>query len=639
MNTKIIEHGGIIKNKAGVNRVDKQADPDQQDAEGSVATRLYKQIRDSGLETFTHEDTAYAWIDGREVCPIRSKAFKDWVREFHLTHNRGATIATQALQTIVDTLDGIAARSGRVVPVYNRVAEHRDRYYLDLGDKTGRAVEISVQGWRIMDSCPVPFIRRKGMLALPEPVKGGRIKDLERFLNYGSQEGWTLLLAWLVAALRPMGPYPVLNLTGEQGCAKSTASRVLRRLIDPNVAEIRNIPTDQRDLMSAAKNAWTLAYDNITSIPEWMSNLFCILSTGGGSSTRTLYTDDEENLITVQRPIILNGIGDLNARPDLLDRTVVVTLPVIPNNRRQSEAELWAAFEEARPALLGALLDAMVEGLRNLPTVNLRERPRMADFAEWVTACEPGLDLEPGSFMRVYNSNQEDARRAALEAYPLAEFIREIVALSGTVKLPPQGLLNYLNNHRDATDEKRRHPLWPKDAARLSKSLTINAPTLRSVGVDVQLSKSGIRRVTIAPMNGDGIGDANTDGNTDGRPGNGDGSDGNTDGNAGVGHAWTDGRDGISGCDTPSSLLDVSKEKREERGGEQSPDLVSLLSHPSDKVYSSIERDQGEPANRRSEAPLCEKPLSGRAANTPGATPLTPTGSARTTDGSMFDDE
>ena len=117
----------------------------------------------------------------------------------------------------------------------------------------------------------------------------------------------------------------------------------------------------------------------------------CRLATGGGFAVRQLYTDQDEVLFDAARPVSLNGIEDIVERPDLADRAVFLTLEPIPEERRRPEAEIRAAFEAERPRILGALLDAVVEGLKNLPETRLPKLPRMADFALWATACETAI--------------------------------------------------------------------------------------------------------------------------------------------------------------------------------------------------------------------------------------------------------
>jgi hypothetical protein len=125
--------------------------------------------------------------------------------------------------------------------------------------------------------------------------------------------------------------------------------------------------------------------------------------------------------------VILNGITEVAERADLLDRSLLVCLPAIPEGQRKTEKELWAAFAEARPRILGALLDAVSAGLRNLLTVELGQLPRMAGFAEWAVACEPALGLKKGAFLRCYRRNRDTANEVALESNPLAKHLLQLV--------------------------------------------------------------------------------------------------------------------------------------------------------------------------------------------------------------------
>src|SRR5437899_8212558 len=101
-----------------------------------------------------------------------------------------------------------------------RVAEHAGRLYLDLADEHWRAVTIGPDGWRVL-GCPlVRFRRSPGILPLPVPQRGGSVEILRSFLNLSSKNDFVLVLAWLLAALRPAGPYPLLAISGEQGSAK-----------------------------------------------------------------------------------------------------------------------------------------------------------------------------------------------------------------------------------------------------------------------------------------------------------------------------------------------------------------------------------------------------------------------------------
>jgi len=147
------------------------------------------------------------------------------------------------------------------------------------------------------------------------PEKGGHIDELRPFVDVANDVHWVMIVAWIVAAFRPTGPYPVLVVNGEQGSAKSTVCRILWMLFDPNAAPLRSEPKEPRDLMIAATNAWCLMLENLSGVPAWLSDALCRIATGGGFATRKLYSDDEEKLFDAQRPVVLNGIPELATRP------------------------------------------------------------------------------------------------------------------------------------------------------------------------------------------------------------------------------------------------------------------------------------------------------------------------------------
>ena len=129
-------------------------------------------------------------------------------------------------------------------------------------------------------------------------------------------------------------------------------------------------------------------------------------------------------LFEASRPILLNGIEDVISRPDLGDRAIFLTLAPIADGDRRPEAELWREFEIARPRILGALLDAVVHGLRAINQVQLEALPRMADFALWAAACETASGRPALSGLR---GQPKSGHRDIIEADPLATCVRTIM--------------------------------------------------------------------------------------------------------------------------------------------------------------------------------------------------------------------
>jgi hypothetical protein len=202
----------------------------------------------------TAPGTAFAdiMVDGhRETWPIRSKRFRGWLRRRYYQATGGAASAAE-IRSALDLLEARAQFDGPERAVHIRIAEHAGHIYLDLADEQWRAVDIGPDGWRVIGSPPVRFRRPAGMLPLPVPQQGGSIESLNSFLILSSRDDFVLVVAWLLAALRSGGPYPLLAISGEQGSAKTVLSKLLKALIDPNAAPVRSLSREERELMIAA---------------------------------------------------------------------------------------------------------------------------------------------------------------------------------------------------------------------------------------------------------------------------------------------------------------------------------------------------------------------------------------------------
>jgi len=293
-------------------------------------------------------------IEGRrETWAIRSRQFRNWLRKRYFDET-GDALSSAMLTAALDLLEAKAQFDAPERHINLRVAQHDGSIYLDLADKAWQCVEIDDQGWRVISAPPARFRRTAGILPLPPPQKGGSVEALLPFLNLACRNDFILIVAWLLAALRPHGPYPVLAIAGEQGSAKTTLTQVLRALLDPNVAPARALSRDERELMVSANNGHVLAFDNLSALPPWLSDAFCRLATSGAFAVRKLYTNDEETLFQAARPIILNGIEDVVSRQDLADRAIFLTLQCVSDEQRRTEGEFWQKFELARPAILGS---------------------------------------------------------------------------------------------------------------------------------------------------------------------------------------------------------------------------------------------------------------------------------------------
>jgi hypothetical protein len=464
---------------------------DEGDGKPSQADILLKMCEDFEYFRSGPANDSYVRMligDHREVWPVSAKHPK--VKEV-LTHrfltDKDRAPGREALNTAIDTVMAKCGM-GAKVDVHVRFARSREAIFLDMCDDQWRAIEVTAGGWRVVDNPPVLFRRPSGARPLPVPVKGGTLEALRPLLNAGDDAQWCLMVAWLIGAFLPEGAFSHLVLEGEQGSAKSTTARVLQSLLDPSDAGLNSPPADERDATVAALHAGVLAFDNLSGCRAELADVFCRFSTGQGYRTRTLYENLDVTVANVKLPILLNGIDATIMRGDLLERSITLKLPRISPEHRRTEQAIWSEFAAAHPLALGALLDAVSTGLRNLPNTTLTDAPRMSDFCTWVVACEPALPWKPGQFISAYTRKLEDATRDLAEndsvAAALLEWADQHVRTGTGHEMIAKDLLIQLNDVTRDWPRDLRH--WPSSPEALAHRLVRLAPVLRAHGIEVR---------------------------------------------------------------------------------------------------------------------------------------------------------
>src|SRR5215212_171993 len=149
-----------------------------------------------------HDEECYATLPQdrhKETWPLRSRGFRRWLRFTFYSKEKQRMggikeplpVKEQLLSDAIKQLEAKAAFEGVRRHVYIRVAEHRDKLYLDLVNRDWEVIEISSEGWQITDAgeVPVRFIRAKGMSELPHPMSGSSVEPLRDLLNLQGEEG------------------------------------------------------------------------------------------------------------------------------------------------------------------------------------------------------------------------------------------------------------------------------------------------------------------------------------------------------------------------------------------------------------------------------------------------------------------
>ncbi|MFH1983217.1 MAG: hypothetical protein ABIL58_15345 [Pseudomonadota bacterium] len=431
-----------------------------------------------------------------ETMPVESPRFMKHLAWRH--YKKKKEVPSKAdLKKLMRKLAWTGLFDGTQNASFIRYAKIGDTLYVDLGDPAGHYVEITADGWSLRrhDFNSPWFLRNPNMLEQVKPERGGRIRDLAPFLNIRSEAQFTLIVAFILGAMNPVGPFPMLTVHGPQGAAKSTMLRIIGSLVDPSIAALSSQPKSEQDLFIAASHGWLQNIDNVSAIKDTMSNAYCRLTTGGTFRTRKLYTTNEEVVITVKRPLAFNGITQFAKQNDFLDRSIWIELAPIYTSDRRTETEFWAAWEQARPKILGAFYSALATALKNYDQVKLDSMPRLADFAKWVVAAEPACPWDPGKFEAAYDGNRIDMVDMAIEADPVAEMILKLMDGKYEPNYTASTLLKSL--HKLAPTDVKKQKEWPKAPNTLANRLMEIQGFLANKGITIMRKRLSNKRLII----------------------------------------------------------------------------------------------------------------------------------------------
>jgi hypothetical protein len=455
------------------------------------ADRLMTALRKE-IDLFrTPDGEAFATVKmraGVEHLPLESAAFGHWLRRW--AQERGeALLGKTEVEKLAINLAALALGMPEVHVIAYRVGRAGDRLYVDLGDDARRVVEIfparpdTTERWRVIPGavCPIRFVRPPTMRALPVPTEGGTVDDFRRHFNVATEGDFKLLMCWLVAAYHPTGPFLLGLVHGQQGSGKTTLCRLLVSLTDPQLADIRALPENPRDLAVAAQYARTLAFDNASMISASMSDCLCRLSTGDAIVCRTLHSNKEQTVLRASRPVLISSIVGLARRPDLADRAVVIEARALDQAARRTEQELWWDFETEKPMLFGTICDLLSAALGNYASTKAPAGIRMADSARWAIGGLQFANWNADELGNIWRANRHAADIALLESDVVASALLEFLEQRpGGWEGRTGELLAQLTeqvNHR-----VRSSKAWPHTPEKLASDLTRLKPALESKG-------------------------------------------------------------------------------------------------------------------------------------------------------------
>jgi hypothetical protein len=468
---------------------DEEFESSGEESQADVLIRL-----GSKAEFFTNDiEEAYAVVvvkGSKKVCKVRSREFKLWLTKLFYEET-GKAPGMDAMNQALGVMEMKAMFEGEAHKLYLRVAEEEGVIYYDLADEGWRTVKVTGQGCEILSESPLVFRRTKNMKPQAEPDFKGNMELLLKHVRIKSREDQILYLVYLVSCFIPGIPHVVLVLSGEKGASKSTTMRMTRSIIDPAMRDLLTMPNSKQDLALSLSNNYMPCFDNLDTLSAEKSDMLCMASTGGGFSKRTLYTDDDETILSFERCVGLNGINVVATRADLLDRSIILELERIDESERKEERDVWREFNGDKGAIVGGALSILSQAMSIYPNVTLDRLGRMADFTRWGYAIAEAAGWGGETFLQAYLGNQSRSNEEAIFAHPVAAavtaFMKTRSKWNGTVATLLDELEHVAFQEKINTNVKS----WPKAPNILSRRLKEVLSNLKQTGITLDIRHGG----------------------------------------------------------------------------------------------------------------------------------------------------
>ncbi len=437
-------------------------------------------------------------IDGHtEIWDITSTGFGDWIRgEYFRITNKG--IPDKKLNEITPTLTALAVHKGYEQEVFMRVAQVNNKIYIDLCDKDWGVIEITKNKWGVISESPVAFVRNNCMLPMQKPIGSHKnhfnhdINLLKKHINV-KNEDFILVIGILMMYLQyGDGGMPLLIVNGEAGTGKSTFTKMIRELVDPNSEPILMHPKE--DVVPVIANSnYVVSLDNLSGIRKSFSDLLCTIATGTSHITRKHYTNKEMSVISMKRPVILNGIEDIASRDDLVRRSVILELLRIEDGSISDDAEVMSNFRKDVPAIFGALCTGLMTALKNIDTVQINNITSMSRFCRWSGASMPAFSWTADMFMENYHDNLKRSYIVVLDTVPFTAAIVKMFESEPDTDWDgtPTEFKEHLEGSLHTDEYAIRSKYWVKSAKGVMNTMRRSRIALDKVGITVETYRPG----------------------------------------------------------------------------------------------------------------------------------------------------
>ncbi len=340
----------------------------------------------------------------------------------------GEGVGSDAFNAALNVLEAKAAEEGRRELETRCFKESDGRLIIDMTNQDEQVAVITPEGWSLETLEEPRFRRYAHMLPMDVSDDVADLRNFVKFWRLKDPEDDVLLVGWIGHAFVAGIPHAILVAMGPKGSTKTSMQRAVRKLVDPSSLEDMTMADRGNEIVQQLSHHYIPLFDNVSRLQAWQADDLCRASTGAGFTKRSLYTDEDDVIFRFRRVVMLNGINTPTHRGDFLDRALLLECSRVPTQERMEDSAIQAKVLEWLPGLRRTIFDSLVFALGNLEQVReeLKELPRMADFAIWGEAFCRGIGYAPLEFYNRLMAKTNEASFIALENDPIAELISKL---------------------------------------------------------------------------------------------------------------------------------------------------------------------------------------------------------------------
>ncbi len=440
-------------------------------------TKKHKKFLDENKKPYvaiiSDEHTEVYRIESNEYKGILQKMFRE---------STGKYMRDKNIKEVIEIISNDAKVYGEQIPLKLRIAQNGEHLYYDLGDIEWQTIKISSKKWSIVHNQNIIFKRYQHQKAQCLPEGNGSVKELLEFINVSNKQK-ILFIVTIISYFIPNLAHPIMFVYGEKGSGKSSISKVLKELIDPSDIQVYAKPKNEKDMPQFLSKHWFAPFDNISKLSSSESDDLCCAITEASFVKRALYLDDDEVSYKIRNCILINCINIVAAKDDLIDRSVLINLKRIADEKRMTDEDYWKNFIKAKPRILGAIFDVIVKAIRMFPDIKPPILFRLADYTKWGFAIAQALGGLGDKFIEQYKQNVQQQNREIIDMNPVATTIVKFMEKKEKWEGSASHLLKSLEKIAFIEGISIRNEFWVKSPAALTRRLNSIESNLLQIGI------------------------------------------------------------------------------------------------------------------------------------------------------------